>query len=102
MCSTQQVSLTVNHYNGFSQLGVLGWRRAIGAYLGIINLACAEQRFERVISRDEEAGKVHKKLASNVEEDQEEVDPNKAKESVHLRDGGLLLKVVEHRVLGQL
>lgn len=81
---------------------MLEWARFIGAYLSVINLAGAEQRFEGIIARNEEAGKVHKELASNVEKDQKEVDPDKPKESIDLGYGGLLLEVVEHGVLGQL
>ena len=71
-------------------------------YLGIVGLACTEQSFQRIVAWNEETGKVHKKLSSNVEEYQEEVDSGKAEEGINFGDGRLLLEVVEHRVFGQL
>ncbi len=43
-------------------------------YLSIISFAHAEQGVQRVVSWDQKAGKIDKKLASNIEEDQEEID----------------------------
>ena len=74
----------------------------IVAYLGIINLARTEQSFQGIISWDEEAGKVYKKLASNVEEDKKKVDTDEAEKGVDLRHRGLLLEIVEHGILGEL
>lgn len=68
----------------------------------IINLAGAKQGFEGVIARNQKSGEVDQKLASNVEEDEEEVQANDTEESIDLRNGGLLLKVVEGRILGKL
>lgn len=72
------------------------------AYLGIIDLARTEQSFQRIVSWDEEAGKVDKKFASDIEEDQEKVDADKAEKGVDLRNRSLLLEIVEHRIFGQL
>ena len=72
------------------------------AYLSVIDLTCTEQSLERVISWNEEACKVHKEFAGNVEEDQEKVNSGEAEESVDLGHGSLLLKVVEHGILGEL
>lgn len=72
------------------------------AYLGIVHFASAKQRFQRIISRDEEACKVHKELAGNVEEDKEEVKAQKPKKSIDLWHGGLLFEIVEHGVLRKL
>lgn len=44
------------------------------AYLGIIGGTSGEQRMKRVIAGNKETSKVDQKLASNVEEDEEEVD----------------------------
>jgi hypothetical protein len=70
--------------------------------LGVVDLAGAEQGFERVVSRDNEAGEVDQELAADVEEDEEEIETDKAEEGVDLGHAGLPLKIVERRVLGQL
>lgn len=72
------------------------------AYLGIIDLARTEQSFQRIVSWDEEAGKIHKEFASDVKEDQEKVDADEAEKGVDLRNRSLLFEVVEHGVFGQL
>lgn len=70
--------------------------------LGIIDLAGAEQGIQRVISWNDEASKVRQQPASDVEKDEEEVHADQSKESVHLGHRGLLLEVVEGRILRQL
>lgn len=70
--------------------------------MSVISLAGGEQGLERVVAGDDEASKVGEELASNVEEDGEEVESTKAKDGVDLGDGGRLLKVVEEGVLGKL
>ena len=70
--------------------------------MGVIGLARGEEGLERVVAGDEEAGKVDEELASDVEEDEEEVEGAETEDDVDLGDGALLLKVVEGRVLGQL
>jgi len=70
--------------------------------VGVIGLARGEESLERVVAGDEEASKVDEELASNVEEDEEEVEGTETEDDVDLGDGALLLKVVEGRVLGQL
>ena len=72
------------------------------AYLGIINFACTEQSLQGVVTWDKESGKVHKKVAGDVEENKEEVDADETEKGVDLRHRGLLFKVVEHRIFGQL
>lgn len=57
---------------------------------------------KRVITRDQETGKVNQELASDVEEDEEKVDADKAEDGVDLGDGGLSFEVVEERVFGEL
>lgn len=57
---------------------------------------------KRVISRNQETGKVNQELAGNVEEDEEEVDSYETEDGVDLGDRGLSLEVVEKRVLGEL
>ena len=69
-------------------------------YLSIIGLARTEQSFQRIVARNQETSEVDEKLAGNIEEYQEEVNPGKAEESIDFWDGGLLLEIVEHWVLG--
>lgn len=70
--------------------------------MSIVGLACTEQRIQGVVSWNKESGEVHKEFTSDVEEDEEEVDRNEAKESVDFGDGGLLLEVVERGISGEL
>ena len=70
--------------------------------LGIIDLATAEQRLEGVVPGNDEAGEVDEELSSDVKEDEEEVEANEAEEDVDLGDIGLLLEIVEHRILAKL
>lgn len=70
--------------------------------LRVIDFVGGEERLQRVVARDQETGKVDEELASNVEEDEEEVGSEEAKEGVDLGDGGLLLEVDESRILGKL
>ena len=70
--------------------------------MGVIGLGLREQSLERVVTRDDEASKVDEELASNVEEDEKEVEGTETEDDVDLGDGALLLKVVESRVRGQL
>jgi hypothetical protein len=69
------------------------------AYLSIVSLAGAEQSFQRVISRNDEAGEVDEELASDVEEDEEEVQGEKAEDDIDFGNRRLALEVVEGRVL---
>ena len=61
-----------------------------------------EEGVERVVARDDEAGKVGEQLAAEVEDDEEEVEGGDADDGVGLGDARRLLEVVEGRVLGQL
>lgn len=70
--------------------------------LGVILGAGGEKCLKGVVTGDEETGKVDEELASNVKEDKEEVDSDKAKDDIDLGDIGLTLKVGEDRVLGEL
>lgn len=73
-----------------------------GTHVGVIGLAGGEESLERVVAGDDETSEVDEELSSNVEEDQEEVESAETQDGVDLGDGGLLLEVVEGRVLGQL
>lgn len=64
--------------------------------------AWGEKRLKGVITGDQETGKVDEELASNVKEDKEEVDSDKAEDDIDLGDIGLTLKVGKDRVLGEL
>jgi hypothetical protein len=73
-----------------------------GTDLGVIRSTRREEGLQGVVAGKEETGKVDEELASNVEEDQEEVNSDEAKDHVDLGNTGLTLKVVEDRVLGEL
>lgn len=74
----------------------------IETYLGVIRGTRREEGLEGVVTWEEETGEVDEELASDVEEDKEEVNSNQAEDHVDLGDIGLTLKVVEDRVLGEL
>ena len=44
------------------------------AYLSVINLACTEQRIKGVVTWDGESCNIYEEFASDIEEDQEEVN----------------------------
>lgn len=70
--------------------------------MSVVHLGCGEQSLQRVVARDDEAGNVGQELAAEVEDDEEEVQGDKTNDGVDLGDRGLLLEVVESRVLGEL
>jgi len=70
--------------------------------LCVIHLVSTEQCFQRVVSRNDESCKVDKELAPDVEEDEEEVEGDKAQEGIGLGDIGLLFEVVERWIFGEL
>ena len=72
------------------------------SYLSVICSLGAEQSFQGVVARNKEACEIGEEGASDVEEDEEEVDSEEAEEGVDLGNGGLLLEIVEDRVLGEL
>lgn len=69
-------------------------------YLSIINFASAEKRVQGVVAGNDEPSEVHEEFAGDVEEDEEEIDPNKAKEGIDLRYGCLLLEIVQGGIFG--
>lgn len=71
----------------------------VGQPLGVIGLGSREQGLEGVVGGDDETGSVDKKLASNVEEDEEEVQGTKTEDHVDLRNRGLLLEVLKCWIL---
>ena len=81
---------------------VEGFNGTHGQPLGVIALAGGEEGLEGVVGGDDEAGGVDEELSSNVEEDQEEVEGTEAKDDVDLGHIGLLLELLQLRVLGQL
>ena len=70
--------------------------------LSIINLVIAEQCLHGIVAREDKAGEVDEELASNVEEDEEEVETDEAKKDVDLGDVGLLLEIVQRRIPAKL
>lgn len=73
-----------------------------GKPLRIIGRRRREQGAERVVARNDKARQVGQELATEVEDDEEEVERDEADNSIRLRDRRLLLEVVEGGVLGQL
>lgn len=71
-----------------------------GSYLSVVSSARGEEGLQGVVAGKEETGKVDKEFASNIEEDQEEVDTDETQDHVDLGDGSLALQVVQDRVLG--
>jgi hypothetical protein len=76
--------------------------RCADTYLGVIDLAGAEEGAQRIVCGDGEASNVNEQGPGNVEEDEEEVQPDEAEEGVDLGHRGLLLQVVEGGVFRQL
>jgi hypothetical protein len=102
-CSTQSIRTEpVDGADGTFKDSQEGIDDPVGEPLGVVDLAGTEQGVERVVAGDDESSNVDEKLAGNVEENQEEVEADEAEDGVDLGDGGLLLKVVEGGVLGQL
>lgn len=88
--------------NQASTFIVEGFNGTHGQPLGVIALAGGEEGLEGVVGGDDEAGGVDEELSSNVEEDKEEVEGAEAEDNVNLGNVGLLLKLLQLRVLGQL
>ena len=61
-----------------------------------------EESAQRVVPRNDEASKVGEELASQVEDNEEEVKSTKADDGIGLGDTRSLLEVVQKGVLGQL
>lgn len=70
--------------------------------LGVVGGAGSEQGVQRVVAGNDKSSKVGEQLAAEVEDDEEEVEGGEADDGVGLGDTGLLLKVVEGGVLGEL
>jgi hypothetical protein len=70
--------------------------------LSVVGLGGGEQSVERVEGRDDESSNVDEEFTSDVEEDEGEVEDSETEDDVDLGDAGLLLKLVELRVLGEL
>lgn len=102
MCGLQSLTEPVDGVDGALNDGEETVRDPVGQPLGVIRLCRGEQGLERVVAGNDKAGNVDEQLAGNVEEDEEEVEGTEAKDEVDLGDGGLLLKVGEDGVLGQL
>lgn len=73
-----------------------------GQPLGIVLLGLGEQGAQRVVGRNHETSKVCEKLATNVEDDQEEVESGNTDDGIGLGNTNLLLEVVKGGVFGKL
>ena len=86
-----------------SQPGIGGkWMLSHSQPLSVILARGGEQSVHGVVARDDEAGHVGEKLATEVEDDEEEVESGEADEGVGLGDTALLLEVAQGGVLAQL
>jgi hypothetical protein len=72
------------------------------SHLSVIRGARSEEGLERVVTGEEETGEVNEELASDVEENEEEVDADQTQDDIDLGDVGLALQVVQNGVLGEL
>jgi len=70
--------------------------------LSIVGRLGGKQRIKRVVCRNGKADGVDQKVGRNVEEDEEEVEGSEAKDNVNFGHAGLLLEIVESRVLAKL
>lgn len=77
-------------------------RKPYSQPLGVVGGAGSEQGVQRVVGGNDKPSKVGEQLAAEVEDDEEEVESGEADDGVGLGDTGLLLKVVEGGVLGEL
>lgn len=70
--------------------------------LRVVGLRRSKQGIERVVARDTEAGKVGEELTTKIEKNHKEVQRNSTDNGVSLGHRGLLLDLVEDRILRQL
>lgn len=73
-----------------------------GQPLGVVLLGVGEQGAQRVVARNHKTGKVCEELATNVEDDQEEVESGNTDDGIGLGNTNLLLEVVKGGVFGEL
>lgn len=66
--------------------------------MAVVGLAAGEEGLEGVVGWDSKAGGVDQELASNVKEDEEEVERADSKDNVDLGHAGLRLEVVQRWV----
>lgn len=92
MFITSKTVLARSHWTGATH----------GQPLCIIRLALGEKGLEGVVARDDEAGDVGQELATEVEDDQEEVKAGQAHDGIGLGNRDALLKVDEEGVPRQL
>lgn len=76
--------------------------RSYGQPLCVIFLVVSEQGAKGVVTGNDEASEVGKELTTQVEDDHEEVEGGETDYGIGLGDTGLLLEVVDGRVLGEL
>jgi len=70
--------------------------------LCIVRFANSEKGLQGIVAGNHETSNISEQLASDVEEDKEEVGCDQSEEGIDLRNRGLLLQVVQSRVLGEL
>lgn len=70
--------------------------------MSIVSFTGTKQGSQRVVARDQEASEIGQELATEVEDDEKEVEGGHANDSIDLRDRGLLLDVVEGGIFRKL
>jgi hypothetical protein len=70
--------------------------------LRVVTLPHAEESLERIVTRDDKSSQVGQQLASDVEENEEEVKSDKPEESIDLGEAGLFLEIIQNLILGKL
>lgn len=73
-----------------------------GQPLRVVLLVVGEESSEGVVSGDDEASEVGEELATEVEDDEEEVKSTNTDDGIGLGNAGLSLQVVKRGILGQL
>ena len=77
-------------------------RRTYGKPLSVIGFADAEQCLQRIIPWNHEYSNICQKLTPDVKENEKKISGDQSEKGVDLGDRGLLLQVVQSRILGKL
>jgi len=70
--------------------------------LGVIFFGLGEEGGERVVAGNDKSSKVCEELATNVEDDEEEVESSNTDDGIGLGNANLLLEIVQGGVFGEL
>lgn len=78
------------------------WEVTHGQPLSVILFVLGKQGAQRIVARNNKAGKVCEELTTNVENDEEEVERSNTDDSIGLGNTNLFLEVVQGGVFGEL